>query len=152
MPSIKELKRRGALVLDIEQVYLISTGEARRRVRKVTNSDGKAEYYYTEKSGQGLVRKEIERKISEREWKVLLVESDSSRLPIRKIRYQVPFRSYKLEIDIFEDFGFNLLEIELQSTKDVPSLPKWLDVDKEVTEDPSYTNSQLALQLAIDRS
>ena len=41
-------------------------------------------------------------------------------------------------------------EIELQSPEDDVPLPDWLTVIREVTDDPRYTNSALALEIPMD--
>lgn len=54
-----------------------------------------------------------------------------------------------LEIDLFpfwKDRAF--CEVELAREEETVNLPPWLEVIREVTDDPRYTNASLALYLA----
>ena len=63
---------------------------------------------------------------------------------IEKIRYEVTYKGVLFEVDEFEGAhnGLVLVEVELNSTKDIFEIPKW--VDKEVTGDKKYYNSYLS--------
>ena len=63
---------------------------------------------------------------------------------IEKTRYEVTYKGVLFEIDEFEGAhnGLVLVEVELNSTKDIFEIPKW--VDKEVTGDKKYYNSYLS--------
>ena len=63
---------------------------------------------------------------------------------IQKTRYEVTYKGILFEVDEFEGThnGLVLVEVELNSTKDIFEIPKW--VDKEVTGDKKYYNSYLS--------
>src|SRR5690606_17889918 len=62
---------------------------------------------------------------------------------LHKIRYEIEFEGKIWEVDEFQGSLSPLLlaEIELTHPDETFSLPEW--VDKEVTEDPSYLNSNI---------
>jgi len=63
---------------------------------------------------------------------------------IEKTRYLVPWQGRTWEIDVFEgdNAGLTMAEIELPSADAELALPPW--VDREVSDDPRYFNSNLA--------
>ena len=63
---------------------------------------------------------------------------------IEKTRYEVTYKGVLFEVDEFEGAhnGLVLVEVELNSTKDIFEKPKW--VGKEVTGDKKYYNSYLS--------
>ena len=87
-------------------------------------------------SENGLSRFEWEKEISLNEAQELITLC----LPtvIEKTRYEVTYKGVLFEIDEFEGAhnGLVLVEVELNSTKDIFEIPKW--VDKEVTGDKKY--------------
>ncbi|MGY8967584.1 MAG: CYTH domain-containing protein [Flavobacteriales bacterium] len=93
-------------------------------------------------SENGLSRFEWEKEISLNEAQELITLC----LPtvIEKTRYEVTYKGVLFEIDEFEGAhnGLVLVEVELNSTKDIFEIPKW--VDKEVTGDKKYYNSYLS--------
>ena len=93
-------------------------------------------------SENGLSRFEWEKEISLNEAQELITLC----LPtvIEKIRYEVTYKGVLFEVDEFEGAhnGLVLVEVELNSTKDIFEIPKW--VDKEVTGDKKYYNSYLS--------
>ncbi|EIF51845.1 CYTH domain-containing protein [Sulfurovum sp. AR] len=62
---------------------------------------------------------------------------------VEKTRYLIEYEGHTWEVDIFEgsNKGLMIAEIELESEKEVFSLPEW--VTKEVTEDIRYFNANL---------
>ena len=91
------------------------------------------------------------RELTPAEYEELLARADGERRPIRKERWCVPWADHTLEIDVFpfwEDRAY--CEIELQSPEEDVPLPDWLTVIREVTGDPRYTNSALALEIPVD--
>lgn len=63
---------------------------------------------------------------------------------IEKTRYEVTYKGYLFEVDEFEGThnGLVLVEVELNTPKDIFEKPNW--VDKEVTGDEKYYNSHLS--------
>jgi CYTH domain-containing protein len=126
----------------IEQFYLFSREGASARVRI---SDG-ARAQLTIKTGTGgLARGEFEYDIPLAD-AAALRDSRIGRL-VEKTRHIVPLDGgWQVEVDIFAGAldGLVLAEIELAGIDDAPVLPDFLG--REVTGDPRYFNSQLALQ------
>lgn len=131
-------------VSTISQTYLIAE-EGERRVRKRT-TDGKTEFFYTEKfTISGIKRIENECEITEDEYTEYLSEADSKLKTIEKTRYTFQFDGQTIEIDIYA-FSTDkaILEIELPSEDTAVSLPHFIHVIREVTEDKAYKNKSLA--------
>ena len=64
---------------------------------------------------------------------------------VEKIRYRILFNQKTWEVDVFagENAGLVLAEIELGREDEPFAKPSW--AGREVTDDPRYYNSQLAL-------
>ena len=139
----------GASRSDIVQTYLICGEGESRRVRK-SSYGGYCVYTLTSKKHITNIRRlEDEKEISGAEYEKLLSEADPDKRSIIKTRYRIPFEGNLLEIDIYSFWNDRAtLEIELESENDQYCLPSWINVIKEVTEDPRYTNSSLAGMLA----
>ena len=65
---------------------------------------------------------------------------------IEKTRHYIHHNNKLWEVDVFsgDNTGLTVAEIELKSEAEQYSKPDW--VDKEVTSDPKYTNSNLAVK------
>jgi CYTH domain-containing protein len=65
---------------------------------------------------------------------------------IRKDRYVVAHGPHRWEIDVFLDRDLVLAEVELDEVHEVAEFPAWLApfVERDVTTDPAYLNSELA--------
>jgi|GEM_PF-31222 len=132
--------------VDIIQTYLCSDQpnlEVRVRQR---GKDGN--YIYTEtvkKRISKMKRVETERRITQREYLTLLMNADTKRRQIRKVRYCLTANNHYLEIDIFPFWQkIALLEIELSDENQQINLPDFIEVVREVTDDMRYTNRALA--------
>lgn len=132
----------------IEQGYLPGQG----RLRRITRADGRVVLIHTLKQGVGLVRQEVEREITpeafERDWPA----TQGARL--RKTRHRVPDAATGLvwEIDVFDQPpGLVLAEVELPEARHPSSPPAWLApfIEREVTDDPRYTNRAIAAALTV---
>ena len=141
----------GASCSEIVQTYLKCGEGESRRVRKSTAGGNNVFTLTVKKHITNMRRIEDEREISQSEYERLLAEADPDRRSIIKTRYSIPFGGKLLEIDIYSFWDDRAtLEIELESEDDPYSLPSWVNVTREVTEDPRYTNSALAALLARD--
>lgn len=133
---------KSARASDIEQGYLPGR-RLLERIRRVRGPDGDR-YYRTMKSGSGLRRNEVEeetsRELFDAVWPLTLGKR------VSKVRHSVPARHVTWEIDVFRDRDLVLAEVELQSVEEKVSLPSWLApvIEREVTDDPAYTNANLA--------
>lgn len=153
----------GAIELRIEQGYLPEPGdpaagdrdanEALRegRLRRVRHPDGTVRCAHTIKRGSGLVRTEIEREISEKEFERAWPRTEPRRL--RKRRFIVEDGGQWWEIDHFDDLNLVLAEIELADADAAIEIPGWLapHIVREVTDEKQYRNYELALRLARER-
>lgn len=68
-----------------------------------------------------------------------------SQKEISKTRYEIIYDNKLWEVDVFagSNEGLTVAEIELESEEEKINIPDW--VMKEVTEDPRYYNSNLAI-------
>lgn len=151
-PDTALLREKSVKRLDIEQVYLrAGVSGAGRRIRR-TRCGAEERFFYTEKTRiTAVTRIEREHEISAAEYASLLSERDGALRTIEKTRYLVPFEGHTLEIDVFpfwHDRAF--CECELQSEDEPLTLPDWLHVYREVTDDPRYTNRALARSVPDD--
>lgn len=138
---------------DIVQTYLNSPNErTSRRIRKRgTNAIG-YKYYYTEKTPISFGEKiEIEREISEAEYKKLLLQTDPESLPIKKERYCFNYKNQIFELDVY-DFSdkYATLEIELENIDKTVFLPDFIDIIADVTDDNRYSNAALSKTRCLD--
>ena len=64
--------------------------------------------------------------------------------PIEKTRYRIVFKGHTFEVDEFAgaNQGLTVAEVELKDPKEHIELPDW--IDREVSDDPRYFNSNLA--------
>lgn len=149
MPDFSHEHLRLAQRVSIEQMYLLPVDgeESRIRMRSQGNS---ATYYKTRKiavsSGK---RHETECFIAPSDYLHLTRLRDPATGVIRKDRYCFPYKSQYFELDRFlvpEELV--LLEIELTEENDRVEIPDFLNVVREVTDDPDYTNHAIAKRIA----
>lgn len=142
--------------IDIEQTYLVAEkGEARVRKR---GQHGSFTYTHTikyKRTDYGFedadipinASIEIERMISSREYLDLLVKADQLKQPIKKKRSCFLWKNQYFELDMFISprKGLCLLEAEMDDESTSLELPPFLTIEKEVTGDKKYSNTNLAL-------
>jgi CYTH domain-containing protein/predicted ATPase len=132
---------------DIEQIYLLSPEGLEVRLRR-RGQNGSYTYTHTVRkpvaAGQ---RVEIKHQIMGREYLSLLAQADPARRPIRKRRRVFLWRNQYFELDTFIDPrpGLELLELELEDIKSRIDLPPFIEIEREVTDDPLYYNRTIAL-------
>jgi CYTH domain-containing protein len=137
---------RRAAEYRMEQGYLPDAG----RLRRTVAPDGSVACTFTVKTGIGLVRREDERTISQREFVKRWPRTAGRRLA--KTRYRVDEGGLVWEIDRYHDLDLVLAEVELSSAEAPSSAPEWLrpHIVREVTDEPEYQNYEIALRLARD--
>jgi adenylate cyclase len=66
--------------------------------------------------------------------------------PIEKTRYRIVFKGHTWEVDEYAgaNRGLTVAEVELKDPKEPVELPDW--VDREVSTDPRYFNSNLSIK------
>lgn len=131
--------------VEIIQTYLKSSPDEEVRVRQ-RGRDGNYIYYQTVKrTVSDLKRVEIERRLSQKEYLRLLMDADTTKHQIRKDRYCLTYENQYFEIDVYPFWDDKAIaEIELSSEDQEIRFPKELEIIKEVTDDGSYKNSELA--------
>lgn len=148
-PNIKELESMpNCTKVDITQTYLKSVDDTERRVR-ARGIDGDYLYYLTEKRKiSNLKRIELERKLTQDEYLALLMESDNKLHTIHKTRYCLSENNQYFEIDIYPEWDNQaIMEIELSSEDEEIKVPKFIKVFKDVTDDESYKNYEMAKEM-----
>ena len=126
----------------IEQAYLSPESGFQGRIRRWDDR-----FIYTEKArtGSSAVRIENEREITEdqyNEYKKHIILNT-----IKKKRYIIPYGGLKFEFDIFEntvESGYAIMEAELHDETVQVTMPDFIEVVAEVTEDSYYTNRNFA--------
>ena len=148
-PNIKELENMpNCTKVDITQTYLKNEGDTERRVR-ARGIDGDYLYYLTEKRKiSNLKRIETERKLTQDEYLALLMESDNKLHTIHKTRFCLSENNQYFEIDIYPEWDNQaIMEIELSSEDEIIKTPEFIKIIKEVTDDESYKNYQMAKEM-----
>ena len=147
MPDAKVLSQYpDATVSAITQTYLHEKTHPHQRVR-ARETDGRVVYTHTHKTAvTDVTRVEIEQEITEDAYHAFLSCADANHATIYKIRYAIPFDGLVWEIDIYPFWqNVAILEVELSSEDQVFSLPPFVSVVREVTEEREFSNRQLAL-------
>ena len=132
--------------VDIVQTYLKSDDPAEERRIRQRGSNGNYIYFMTRKrKGEGIKRIEIEERLSQEEYISLLVEADPACRQIHKERYCLSENGLYYEIDIYPEWKDKaMMEIELHSEDQEIVFPDHIDVIREVTDDPAFSNHELA--------
>ncbi len=131
--------------VEIIQTYLNSNPNDEVRVRQ-RGKDGNYIYTKTTKRKVSDIKRiEIERRLSKDEYLAELMNADTSKHQIRKTRYCMTYNNCYLELDVYPFWKDEaILEIELSKEDDEIFIPKEIEVIKEVTDDESYKNVNLA--------
>ena len=74
----------------------------------------------------------------------------SEETPVQKTRYCFEYKNQYFRLDIFKH-GLQILEIEPSSNKGEITLPDFIKVEKEVTDDKKYRNSSIYKALNKER-
>jgi CYTH domain-containing protein/predicted ATPase len=132
--------------VEIEQIYLKAGAGQPGRIRR-RGHRGSHVYFHTAKGP--LVdgaRSEVERQIGPGEYVTLAAEADPGCRPVRKRRHCFVWEGQYLELDEFIDPrpGLLLLEIEVSSMDAPVSIPPFLAIEREVTNDPEFQNHRIA--------
>lgn len=132
--------------VDIMQTYLSSEPGEEVRVRQRGINGNYVYFQTTKRKVSDIKRIETERKITEKEYLKLLMDADTTKRPIRKTRYCLMHSNQYFEIDIYPFWKDKaIMEIELNSEDDMINFPNFIKVIKEVTDDATYKNANLAL-------
>lgn len=142
--GLKDVKR-------ISQTYLKPEGnEPSARVRKTIEGltgDTETVYHYNQKRYvQPGVHEETEHEISKSQYEKYLTKAHPDKVVVGKTRFVFDYHNQIFELDIFKGplKGLVILEIELKKRNQLVKLPPFLKIEKEVTDDKTYTNFNLA--------
>lgn len=131
--------------VEIIQTYLNSNPNDEVRVRQ-RGKDGNYIYTKTTKHKVSDIKRiEIEKRLSKDEYLRCLMDADTTKHQIRKTRYCMTFKNSYLEIDVYPFWSDKaILEVELSKEDDEISIPNEIKVIKEVTDDETFKNTNLA--------
>lgn len=134
-------------IKEISQTYLTAS-EGSIRVRR-TEEKGKVTYIESCKRNVTALRRiEIERELTEEEYERRLAARDPRRQTIRKTRYCLSYAGHVFEIDVYPFWNRQaVMEVELKSETEKFTLPPFIKVLREVSEDPAYSNHSLAREI-----
>ena len=132
--------------VDIVQTYLKSDDPSEERRIRQRGSNGSYIYFMTlKRKTSGIGRVEIEERLSQEEYISLMVEADPAFRPIHKERYCLSENGLYYEIDIYPEWKDKaVMEVELCSEDQKVVFPDGIDVIREVTGDPAFSNHELA--------
>lgn len=139
-------KQENCRRIEIIQTYLHADNGEEVRVRQ-RGAGGNFVYYETKKKKiSDLVRVEIERRLTRREYINRLLDADTTCHQIRKTRYCYTYDSQYFEIDVYPFWDDQaIMEIELRDENTEIRIPKEIKVIREVTDDETFKNAALAM-------
>ena len=86
--------------------------------------------------------------LTEDEYERRLAARDPRRQTIRKTRYCLPYAGHVFEIDVFPFWTRQaIMEVELKNENEEFTLPPFIKILREVSEDPAYSNHSLAREI-----
>ncbi len=131
LPDLSKYQKK-----ELEQGYLCTDPVI--RVRKEDDT-----YYMTYKGHGTLAREEYNLPLNKTAYESLSPKSEG--IIIKKTRYLIPYDKFTIELDVFKNpAGLVFAEVEFESVEEAEQfvLPSWFD--KDVTDDPSYANSNIS--------
>lgn len=135
--------------VEIRQTYLTEKDGVERRVSRWSYGANDPIYFYTEKEAIGkgsLYRFRREDQITPDDYILLLGQRDRNRQEISKSRYCFVWDHQYFNVDVFrQPDSLFLLEVQTSRVRQEVVIPDFLDVIREVTDDPSYLNASIAL-------
>ena len=131
--------------VEIDQAYLKSDPSEEIRIRR-RGENGHYIYYETRKvTLDNMKRMSTEKRLSQSEYRRLLLTADPARRQIHKTRYCLTYDKQYFEIDVYPFWDDQaILEIELRDENEEIRFPEFIHVIREVTDDPAYKNASLA--------
>lgn len=134
--------------ISIEQHYIQYPDGREERIRR-RSQDGHAVYYLTQKRHlRSGVNEEIERQLTTEQYDLALASGNVVG-SVQKERWCFVYEHQYFELDDFSAMGLGdlcLLEIELTDEQTTPKLPEWLSDAEDVTDDPAYSNRDIAMR------
>jgi len=134
------LKDLNYIETNIDQYYINTDrlDKYERRLRKITYKDGVNYYYCVQgKEKYGIKKVMIERRLTKQEFEEILKRSNIIS-KLNKTRISFTYNKQYLKLDLFDDLS--ILEVQGEKRLSIPSFIKLL---KEVTDDINYQNINL---------
>lgn len=136
---------------EIIQMYLAGKGFNGMRIRKSTYNGTQNFKKTIKKDITALKRIEIEENITREEFEKLSLMRNPKYLPIHKHRHSFSYRGQVIELDIYDFWQDRAtVEVEMKNETQVVELPSFIEVIKEVTDDPRYRNRSLAKKVIFE--
>lgn len=126
----------------IEQTYLALDEQQEVRVRRLVDlTTAEVNYTHTFKSGNGLMREEIEYEITASIYEQLM--SGRNLIPLTKNRITAQWGERTVEIDIYDQIHLTVLEVEFDSEDAALAFvpPAWFG--KDVSTERQYSNKKV---------
>ncbi|RJE87588.1 CYTH domain-containing protein [Paenibacillus sp. 1011MAR3C5] len=130
----------------IEQTYLAMDENEELRVRRLTDlATGQVSHTHTFKSGNGLVREEVEYSISGSIY--AQVTEAFGFTPLTKNRITAEWNGRTVEIDTYDQIQLSVLEVEFPSLEEANAFqaPEWFGED--ISSQKRYSNKTVWKQL-----
>lgn len=135
----------------ISQTYLKpegkeQSGRVRKTVEELTGDTNTIYHFNKKKFVEDGVNKEEEFEISDKEYKNYLKNPHPDKHEVSKTRFVFKFKNQIFELDVFKGAlkGLAILEIELKDKNQKVTLPPFLSIIKEVTDESKFNNFNLA--------
>jgi adenylate cyclase len=127
--------------LEIRQGYLSASKQSSVRVRTY----GDKAFVTMKGSTKDITRDEYEYEIPLNDANEIMTNL-CEHPPIEKTRYRIVFKGHTWEVDEYSgaNSGLTVAEVELKDANETVELPDW--VDREVSGDPRYFNSNLSVK------
>jgi adenylate cyclase len=129
--------------------YVLETKPSLRLRRTETHQEmDSVKYFLTLKTGQGLIRDEVEATLPEDYFNKMVMFAEKI-ATIEKQRRKLRHEKLMIELDIYQGrhSGILIAKIEILSASSKISLPNWLSavIEKEITEDLRYSDFSMAV-------
>jgi CYTH domain-containing protein len=142
----EQLIREGELVVRsehaIDQTYLALHEDQELRVRRIEDlRTGEIQFTHTFKRGFGLSREEVEVSISEGLYQQIIGIHQA--IPLTKRRVTAEWDKRTVEIDVYDQIDFIVLEVEFSSEEEARSFepPAWFGPD--ISTNKEYSNKKV---------
>lgn len=130
----------------IEQTYTAIDQDQELRVRRIVDvRTNEVSYTHTFKNGVGLAREEVEFEINEVIYDQVIAAFGY--LPLTKNRLTATFGQLLVEIDVYDQVNFTVVEVEFNSMEEANSFvpPTWFG--EEISFNKAYSNKAVWKQL-----
>ena len=146
-PSLEKMRECDAYTAsDIVQIYLDAEAGVTRRVRSRAYSDGRVQYFETEKERVDEMSSiEREREITKVDFDNFSLQIAAKTRPIIKTRHTFDYLGQTFEIDVYPEWERTcIMEIELASRATEVQMPDFIHIIAEVTGDRRYSNAAMS--------